>query len=123
MKTMMKYEETPKFARDIKKLLKKFPSLREDLETSKQYDIELFHLQNIDKRGILKIEGAGNNKQLQFFKVKKFACKYLKGSGVNSGIRITYAYNKEKKKITFLEMYYKGNKENEDYERIKSFTG
>ena len=75
---MINYSETDGFARDFKKLLKKFSSLAEDLEIVKQYDIELFHCQKIDKRGIFKIESVGNNEKLQFYKIKKFACKALK---------------------------------------------
>ena len=117
----MNYSETAEFARDFKKLLKKFPSLTEDLAVVKQYDIELFHCQKIDKRGIFKIENAGNDDNLQFFKVKKFACKSLKGRGSKSGIRVIYAYYCKTLKIDFIEIYFKGDKENEDRERIKAY--
>jgi hypothetical protein len=52
-------------------------------------------------------------------KVKKIACKALKGKGVNSGLRLVYAYFPEKNKITFIELYHKIDKENEDKKRIK----
>ena len=45
----------------------------------------------------------------------------LKGKGVNSGIRVIYAYFNEEDKIVFIEIYYKGDKENEDKERIVEF--
>jgi len=51
-------------------------------------------------------------------KVKKIACKTLKGRGVNSGLRLIYAHFKEEEKITFIELYYKNDKENEDRQRI-----
>jgi hypothetical protein len=51
-------------------------------------------------------------------KVKKIAWKALKGSGVNSGFRLIYAYNQVEEKIIFIELYHKNNKENEDRQRI-----
>lgn len=115
------YNETVEFSRDIKKLLKKFQSLTEDLEVVKQYYIELFHCQKIDRRGIFKIEKAENNENVQFFKIKKFACKALKGRGSKSGIRVIYAFHCKSCKVDFIEMYFKGEKENEDRERIKNY--
>jgi len=50
--------------------------------------------------------------------VKKIACKALKGKGVNSGLRLVYAYFETEKKITFIELYHKNDKENEDRKRI-----
>ncbi|KKQ79518.1 MAG: hypothetical protein UT02_C0033G0003 [Parcubacteria group bacterium GW2011_GWC2_38_7] len=118
---MMKYESTEEFARDYKKLLKKFPSLAEDFEVNKQYRIELFHFQKIDSNSIFEIQGVGNTSDLRFFKVKKFQCKSLKGRGAKSGIRIVYAYSPAEQKITFLEIYYKADQENEDRQRIVNF--
>jgi hypothetical protein len=51
-------------------------------------------------------------------KIKKIACKALKGRGVNSGLRLVYAYFPEEQKITFIELYHKNDKENEDRKRI-----
>ena len=52
-------------------------------------------------------------------KIKKIACKSLKGRGAESGLRIVYAYFEEEERIVFIELYFKGNKENEDRERIQ----
>jgi len=52
-------------------------------------------------------------------KVKKIACRSLKGRGVNSGLRVVYAYYKEEQKIVFVEIYHKSEKGNEDRERIE----
>ena len=51
-------------------------------------------------------------------KVKKIACKSLKGKGVNSGLRLVYAFFKEENKIVFIEMHHKNDKENENLNRI-----
>jgi len=118
----MNYSETAEFTRDFKKLLKKFPSLNDDMEITKKFRIELFHIQKIDNRSIFEIERIGNNKELKFFKIKKFQCKSLKGRGSKSGIRIIYAFHSLICKVVFIEIYFKGNKENEDRERIKKYS-
>ena len=51
-------------------------------------------------------------------KVKKIACKALKGRGVNSGLRLIYAWFEKEQQITFIELYHKNEKENEDRVRI-----
>jgi len=117
----MNYEETDEFAKDFKKLLKKFSSLAEDMEVNKQYRIELFHYKGIDSRSIFEIQGVGNTDELKFFKVKKFQCKELRGRGAKSGIRVIYAYYPTEQKIVFLEIYFKANQENENRQRIANF--
>ena len=117
----MNYDETEEFKRDFKKLLRKFPSLAEDLEVNKQYRINLFHCKGIDSRSIFEIQGAGNTDTLKFFKVKKFQCKSLKGRGAKSGIRVIYAYFPVEQKIIFIEIYFKANQENENKQRIIDF--
>ena len=118
---MIKYEETEEFKHDIKKLLKNFSSLVDDLETNKKYRIELFHCEDIDSRSIFEIQGAGNTEELKFYKVKKFQCKSLKGRGAKSGIRVIYAYFPAEQKIVFIEIYFKAKQENENRQRIASF--
>ncbi|WP_208527718.1 hypothetical protein [Methylacidiphilum caldifontis] len=61
------------------------------------------------------------NDEIKIFKVKKFACKALKGSGVISGIRVIYAFYPSTFKVDFIEIYYKGEKNNEDFVRIKEY--
>ena len=50
--------------------------------------------------------------------VKRIASKALKGSGVNSGLRLIYVHFEVEQKITFIELYHKNDKENEDKQRI-----
>ncbi len=118
---MLKYQETKEFQKDFKKLLKKFPTLKEDFQSNKQFRIELFHSQNIDSHSIFKIERVNNLKEYTFFKVKKFQCKSLKGKGANSGIRLIYAYLPTTQTIIFIEIYFKADQKKENPERIKSF--
>jgi hypothetical protein len=105
------------FDRDTKKLLKKFKTLEDDLEIFIKSELNLFHKLKIDNKGVFQITGL----QIQnpkIYKAKKFACRSLKGKGVHSGIRVIYAYFEEENRIELIEIYYKGDKENEDRQRI-----
>ena len=114
------YKRTPSFEKDLKKLLKKFRTLDDDIENVKKSAIELYHLKNIDNNSVEPIPNFCTD-ELKICKVKKFACKALKGRGVQSGIRIIYAYFVTTNTVDFIEMYFKGEAENEDKERIKDY--
>lgn len=116
----LEYKETELFKKEFKQLLKKFKTLIEDFNVAKQYAIELFHIKNINNQSIENLTGFFHE-HIQFYKLRKFACKSLKGRGAQSGIRIIYAHNTLSKSITFLEIYFKGDKENEDRSRIYKF--
>lgn len=116
------YKQTRGFEQDLKSPLKKFPLLIEDIEIAKSFTIELFHLQKINKQAIFPIPNFCTE-ELKICKLKKFACKALKGRGVQSGIRIIYAYYVLTNKIDFIEIYFKGESDNEDKERIKNYLG
>lgn len=112
--------KTLEFGKDFKKLLKKFRSLEDDLEVFITVQLKAYHILNIDNNGIFQLQNLGTN-YTKIFKVKKFACKSLKGKGVMSGIRIIYAYYGREKIVEFIEIYYKGDKSNEDTERIRKY--
>ena len=114
------YKNTSSFDKDLKRLLKKFRTLGDDIEVAKTNAIELFHLKNIDNNSVEPIPNFCSD-ELKICKIKKFACKALKGRGVQSGIRITYAYHVLTNTVDFIEMYFKGESENEDKERIKQY--
>lgn len=113
-------ERLDKFKKDLKKLLKRFPSLEEDLASLVKAQLIAYHKLKVDNQGIFPIENISLQTP-RIFKVKKFACKSLKGKGVHSGIRVTYAYFTVEDRIEFIEIYYKGDKEKEDRERIKNY--
>lgn len=120
LEIMIKYREADEFKKDLKKLLKRFRSLPEDLEVAKRAVIELRHLKNIDNLATFEIPGFNSEKNT-FWKIKKFACKSLRGSGVKSGIRIIYCWQEKEKNIFFLEIYFKGDRKNENSDRIKKY--
>lgn len=110
-------EQLDKFKKDLKKLLKRFPSLEDDLDSLVNAQLTAYHKFNVDNYGIFRVENVSIHNP-KIFKVKKFACKSLKGKGVHSGIRVIYAYFTVEDRIEFIEIYYKGDQENEDKERI-----
>lgn len=114
------YGETDEFAKDFKKLAKRFKTLADDIETAKKNAIELYHLHKIDNQSIFQIQDFKND-EIEIYKLKKFACKSLKGKGVQSGIRVIYAYHKNRLRIEFIEIYYKGDKKKENRERVKEY--
>jgi len=107
----------PEFERDLKKLLKRFPSLEADLDNFINTQLKLFHKLEIDNKGVEQLSGLGLQNP-NIYKGRKFACRELKGKGAQSGIRVIYAYFEENDRIELIEIYYKGDKANEDRERI-----
>ncbi len=109
----MTFNELAEFKRDLKPLLKKYRTLNDDLNVVKRV-LEVMPGERppfsfrLDHLGI----------ETCIIKIKKIACKSLKGRGVNSGLRLIYAYFPDEQKITFIELYHKNNKENEDKIRI-----
>jgi len=108
------------FEKDFQKLLKKLKTLEDDLETFIKTQLNLYHKQKIDNSGVFRISNLAIDNP-KIYKVKKFTCKSLKGTGVKSGIRIIYAYYEEEDIIEFIEIFFKGDKENEDRDRIYKY--
>lgn len=121
-KLFRKISHVPEFEKDLKKLVKRFSSLEEDLETFIKVAMNLFHKQKVDSGAIFHISDLGSS-SAKIYKAKKFACKALKGKGAHSGIRTIYACHEEDDRIEFVEIYYKGDKEKEDRERILKYFG
>lgn len=110
----------PEFEKDLKKLTKRFPSLKDDLKIFIKVAMNAFHRKNIDSRAIVHISDLGIYSP-KIYKARKFACKALKGKGVQSGIRVIYAYDESEDRVEFIEIYYKGDKEDESRERILKY--
>ena len=137
----MKFETLPEYDKDLKRLLKKYRTLTSDIEDVKKVlsirpDAQPPFSFRIDDLGI----------ENCIIKVKKIASDSFKGRGVNSGLRLVYAYFSENQdfiadkhcintnlpsaiaaqnvqetaKIVLVELYHKNDKENEDRERILS---
>lgn len=110
------------FEKDIKRLLKRFKTLEDDLRVFIEKELNLYHKLKIDNKGVFQISGL-QVESPKIYKAKKFACRSLKGKGIQSGIRVIYAYFEEKDKVELIEIYYKSDKENEDRIRILRYYG
>ena len=120
MEPQITYNSIDAFDKDLKRLAKKFPSLLEDLGLVKRAAIELFHLKKIDNHAVFPIPDFCSD-TYQVFKIKKFACRSLKGRGVKSGIGFIYFFHIQKLEVIFIEMYFKSEQENENRLKIKEY--
>ena len=106
----MNFNELPEFQKEFKRLGKKYKSLPDDLQ---------------EFCNVISVIPLGNSKhfhviaQTELFCVVKarLFCRYLKGTS----LRIVYSYFKQKQCIEFIELYFKGDKGNENCERIKEY--
>lgn len=102
--------QLPEFEKELKRLGKKYPSLLGDLE----------RFEKIIKSSPL---GIGTNfvtvhhsPKVKIVKAR-LACKSLQGRSM----RIVYAYHDDTITFVYIEIYYKGDKENEDRKRIEEY--
>ena len=109
----MTFDELSEFKKDLKNLLKKYRTLNDDLAVVKRV-LEILP----DERPPFSFRIDNLGIETCIIKVKKIACKALKGRGINSGLRLIYAHFPDEQKITFIELYHKNEKENEDKSRI-----
>jgi hypothetical protein len=93
-KLFKEISHVPEFEKDMRKLVRRFASLEEDLQIFIRVAMNLFHKQNIDSQAIFHISDLGIRTP-KIYKVKKFACKALRGKGVQSGIRVIYVYHEK----------------------------
>ncbi len=111
----MNFKCTQKFLKDFKKLSKKFKTLDNDL-------IEFEKILKTSPLGIGKHFNVITKSGYIYIVKARFFCQSLK----RKDLRIIYAYIKNHTVIQmigidFIEIYFKGNKENEDKERIKKY--
>jgi len=119
--TKIKFERHDRFEKQIKKLIRRYRSLEEDLEIVKKYVIEAFHIENKDNEAV-ELVPKFDRKTVQIYKIRKFACKALKGKGVRSGIRVIYAFYPEKFEVEFLEIYFKEKHDTDmDYDFARKY--
>ncbi|HBB92540.1 MAG TPA: hypothetical protein DC042_12700 [Bacteroidales bacterium] len=110
----MIFDELDEFQRDVKSLVKKYRTLNEDIEVVRRV-LEIYP----DPRPPFSFRLESLEIQTCVIKVKKIACRALKGRGVNSGLRLVYAYFKEEQRIILVEIYHKNDTAMEDRLRIK----
>jgi mRNA-degrading endonuclease RelE of RelBE toxin-antitoxin system len=107
---MIHFDKLPEFQKELNRLTKKYRSLPEDLQEFINV-ISAVPLGNKKHFNIIRQAGV-----LRIIKARLF-CRYLKGSS----LRIIYAYSEQNRRIEFIELYHKGDKENEDSARIEKY--
>lgn len=107
---MNRFEFLPECEKEMKRLVKKYRTLDDDLRNLKSI---------LDARPT----GIGKNftvlhagKDVAIVKVR-MACRALH----DRSLRMIYAFHEREHSILFIELYYKGNKENEDRGRIEEY--
>ncbi len=106
----MRYSFTDRCKRDLKKLSKRYRSLGEDIKRFCDL-LEMVDFQKNKKFAILH-----SIKNILIVKGRLF-CRTLKGDT----LRAIFSYDTINKSVVHIEIYFKGDKENEDKERIKNF--
>jgi hypothetical protein len=107
----MHFNELPEFSKEFKRLSKKYLSFPDDLHEFKK--IIIVSPLGTGKHFNICHSGGG----VKIIKARIF-CQYLKGS---SRLRIIYSYIISSKTIEFIEIYFKGDKINENREWIKEY--
>lgn len=110
----------PEFDGDLKRLLKRFRTLEDDLTVFIDAQLFLYHKLNLDNGGIFHLPNLPVMEP-PVFKAKKFACRALKGMGSRTGIRVIYSFEANPERIILIEIYSKGDKTTEDKERVAAF--
>lgn len=113
----MEFRQLQKFAKELKRFSKKYRSLRDDL--AKLQDVLEVLPQGSGSKHWNRLH-ASDDGQIIVFKVR-LSCASLKGQSL---FRVIYAYNIKNEEIVlidFIELYYKGEKENEDRGLIKEY--
>jgi hypothetical protein len=107
---MSTFSALPEFEKEFKKLAKKYPTIPSDVDDIKSVLIDC--PTGIGKNfTIIKIDG-----EITIVKVRVH-CESLR----SRVIRLIYAYHKDKIEFMYIELYFKGEKENEDKERVKEY--
>lgn len=107
---MSRFDRTPEFEKDFKRLGKKYRSLDEDLSLLEAL------LSKYPKGTGSKFAVLHETQDVVIVKAR-LACRTLR----ESSLRIIYAYHAGTITFVYIELYYKGDKANEDFERIKMY--
>ncbi|PIQ77003.1 hypothetical protein COV82_06775 [Candidatus Peregrinibacteria bacterium CG11_big_fil_rev_8_21_14_0_20_46_8] len=109
---MMHFRELPEFHRELKRLFKKYKTLEDDL---KAFKAVLRAAPTGIGKNFVALHFSSNIKIIK----ARMACRALR----DRSLRIVYAYREQDEIIDFIELYYKGDKANEDRGRIVEYLG
>ena len=117
MRAFSEVVRLPEFERDVRKLLKKYGTLEEDLAIAIRSALYAHHKLKQNYDGIVSASYL-NIGTHSYYKLRKMACMSIRGKGKRSGLRLIYAYYEDTGAIELIEIYHKSSKENENKERI-----
>ena len=98
------------FEKEFKRLFKKYRTLDDDLEKFKQ--ILMATPTGVGKNFVI----VYSSQTVKIVKAR-MACRALR----DRSLRIIYSYFEQEQRVEFIEIYFKGDKENEDHGRIKKY--
>lgn len=107
---MPEFHQLPEYQKELKKLSKKYPSVSNDIEDIKQ--VLLASPTGIGKNFTI----ISSEKDIKIVKVR-IQCASLR----IRTIRLIYAYHANTIEFMYIEVYFKGDKENEDRDRITEY--
>ncbi len=102
------FEELPEFQKDLKRLVKKYPSLLDDLELRKSV------LEHFPKGRGMDVDQIPNLKIKSKIYKARIDCRSLR----RDALRLIYCYDEVTQVITLIEIYFKGEQKLEDRKRI-----
>ena len=108
---MTRFNEIPEFEKEFKRLFKKYKTPDDDFEKFKK--VLLAVPTGVGKNFII-IHSSAKVKLVK----AHLACRALRN---NHLLRVIYSSIEQEKRVEFIEIYFKGDKENEDRERIKEY--
>ena len=107
---MPEFHQLPEYQKELKKLSKKYPSVSSDIEDIKQ--VLLTSPTGIGKNFTI----ISSEKDIKIVKVR-IQCASLR----SRTIRLIYVYHANTIEFMYIELYFKGDKENEDRARISEY--
>lgn len=122
----MNFNETPEFTKDVKRLAKRWRSIPTDIKAAKQYILPLYEqlADDVDMAEYRREFFAGKtatilhtNSDVEIAKMRLD----IADLGRSHTVRIVFVAVKQRRMITFVELYAKNDKEREDQTRIKKY--
>lgn len=107
---MSNFNALEEFNKEFKRLFKKYKTLEDDFEKFKK--VLLTTPTGVGKNFVI----IHSSSTIRIVKAR-MACRALR----DPSLRIIYSYSEQEQRIEFIELYFKGDKENEDRERIKEY--
>lgn len=108
----MGFSESDEFKKEFKKLVKKYPTLSDDLDVIKKIIVANPVGNGTKHWNVLKQDEADN-----YIMKMRMMCRSVRGSQ----FRLVYFCNSKKVEVLFIELYYKSNKEKENTKRIEEY--